>query len=449
MEALDKYGPPVQVARVTKAFQLVDVDGDGSISPAEFELVLNNLNPEAFRGKSLDLLFKAADVDHNGRLDLEEFLNFLMTGDKRGVYMGESETDDSSSSSSSEEEGGSRPEPTPEVPPPDETRPPHITRTRSRSLKHEEPATTIDEMYELLTMREGVIGGKLRLEEFLLFLAECKRDGLGPLIAKLVPQECDTPAEAALKFEPIDLIYLYLLLNEKPDASVQNARDKLATVDKRIYEMDLHEHDERRKFIRDQGLELDSPIGVGTFRKLLELFGGIIGVDEDQILAALAWTRTCRFEMSEAMALTVMNHVFQKMGSGSRVIQEPIEQKDFARMCNALGLVDRREKKGIAYPGSVFNKILKHLPRFLLRRQKIRYYDRPGMLEKKPRKRKHSHKRIVGLTQLSILMEELFKAIPKGYAQFGSPLNLTLRLLSKAAGVADSSKEEGRRFKYA
>lgn len=446
MEALDKYGPPVQVARVTKAFQLVDVDGDGSISPEEFETVLKTLNPEAFRGKSLDLLFNAADADHNGRLDLEEFLNFLMTGDKRGVYLGESETDDSSSSSSSEEEG-SRLEPTPEMPAL-ESRPPHITRTKSRSMKHEEPPTTIDEMYELLTMREGYIGGKLRLEEFLLFVAECKRDGLGPTIAKLVPQECDTPAEEALNLEPIDVIYLYILLREKPGTSVQSAKDKLATVDRRFYDIDLHEHDERRKFIRDQGLELDSPIGVGVFRQLLELLGGIIGVDQSQMLAAFAWTRTCRFEMSEAMAESVMTNVFQKGGSGSRVVQEPIEPKDFSRMCNTLGLVDRKEKKGIAYPGSVFNKILKHLPRFLLRRQKIRYYDRPGMLEKRPRKRKHSHKRIVGLTQLSILMEEFFKAFPKGYARFGSPLNLTLNLLSRAAEDA-ASPDRRSSFKYA
>lgn len=459
MESLEKYGPPVQVARVAKTFQLVDLDGDGSISPEEFEEVLLKLNPETFRGKSLDLLFKAADADHNGRLDLEEFLNFVMVGDKRGVYCGESETDDSSSSSSSEDEG--RPlTPTLEEPPLSPAmgaerpapvrRPEHMSRIRSRSMKHEEPPTTADEMYELLTMREGVIGGKLRLDDFISLLAECKRDGLGPLIAELVLQECETPVDSDSKFEVVDAVYLYMLLRENPDVSVKDAKDRLATVDKHLYGEDLRKHEARHKFIRDQHLELDDPIGFGLFDRLLELLGAIMGVDHAHMLAALAWTRTCRFEMTESMAISVMEKVFEKVGSrGSHVLQQPIEQTDFARMCKAMELVDPKEKKGIAYPGSVFNKIIKHFPRHLLKRKKIRYYDR-GMLETKPRKRKHNHKRILGRTQLSILIEELFKAIPKGFAQFGSPLNLTLVLLSKAADLLEDGAGHGRRrFKYA
>merc|ERR1712048_258044 len=105
-----------------------------------------------------------------------------------------------------------------------------------------------------------------------------------------------------------------------------------------------------------------------------------------------------------------MEDVFLKVGKpGGHILQVPIVQNDFVRMCHAMGIIDRTEKKGLAQgkAGLVFNNIIKHLPRYLLYRAITRYSDR-GKFKKKPRKRKHEHQRILGRTQLSILMEELF-----------------------------------------
>jgi len=99
-----------------------------------------------------------------------------------------------------------------------------------------------------------------------------------------------------------------------------------------------------------------------------------------------------------------------------------------------MGIIDRTEKKGLAQgkAGLVFNNIIKHLPRLLLYRALTRYSDR-GKFEKKPRKRKHGHQRVLGRTQLSILMEEVFKAIPNCYRQWSSPLSLVLMFISKGS----------------
>lgn len=138
----------------------------------------------------------------------------------------------------------------------------------------------------------------------------------------------------------------------------------------------------------------------------------------------------------------VMEYVLLKVGKeGVDILEQPIVQNDFVRMCHAMGLIDPKEKKGLSQGkvALVFNKILKHLPRILKEREVARYYDR-GKHEKRPRKRKHGHTRILGRTQLGILFEETFKAIPNCYPQWGSPLNLVIMCLEKGLESADKSR---------
>merc|ERR1712187_1055466 len=95
-------------------------------------------------------------------------------------------------------------------------------------------------------------------------------------------------------------------------------------------------------------------------------------LDQAHILAAFAWARTCRFEMTEAIATRVMEYVLLKVGKeGAHILEQPIVQNDFVRMCHAMGLIDRKEKKGLSQGkvALVFNKILKHLPRILKERE--------------------------------------------------------------------------------
>merc|ERR1719253_191656 len=61
-------------------------------------------------------------------------------------------------------------------------------RRVERSTKHEEPPTGVQEMYELLTMSDGRVEGKLILEDLVEIFHECKLDGLGPRIPRVLPQ---------------------------------------------------------------------------------------------------------------------------------------------------------------------------------------------------------------------------------------------------------------------
>merc|ERR1712107_55008 len=147
----------------------------------------------------------------------------------------------------------------------------------------------------------------------------------------------------------------------------------------------------------------------------------------------MAWVRTSRFEMPPALAIAVLEYAFLKVTTKHvSIMDQPVSENDFLRFARSCKLIDAKERRGIALGklGILFNKILKHLPRLLLEREVRRYHDRDrAKLKRKPRKRKHRHKVLSGRTQLAVLMEELFKAIPASWTQFRSPLNLVLSFM--------------------
>jgi Ca2+-binding EF-hand superfamily protein len=417
------------------------------------------LQPGKWRNKPLGLLFKAVDTDNSGALDIEELLEMVFGNSSAGV---ESESDPEASSSSSEEEfdnlaltkhgskasalnstlKGVKPG-TPTSPivkgtsrgshsrRSTEHKSGHLSRKLVRSEKYEEPSTTKEELYELLTMTTGVTSGKLKLDDMIETFVESKLDGLGPKLANLITQQVEGDGVPE-DISGVEVLHLYSLVLMKPEATAEEARQCISDVKDECRAIDIRKRPDRQRVIKEKKLALDAPIGFKMFCKLLELLGCMMRIDEPHMLAVFAWTRTNRFEMTETMAVAIMSHVFLKTPKdGGTIMEQPITENDFVRMCYSMNLIDNAEKTGFAHGklGLIFGKLIKNLPRLVLERENRRYRDRDMAKAVKPRKRKHHHRSIIGCTQMAILLEELYKAFPSCRSRWRSPHNLVLHFM--------------------
>lgn len=63
--------------QVLAAFYQFDKDGNGLIEVEELEGVLKKLDGSTFDADSCKALFQAADVNRDGKIDLQEFVQWL------------------------------------------------------------------------------------------------------------------------------------------------------------------------------------------------------------------------------------------------------------------------------------------------------------------------------------------------------------------------------------
>ncbi|CAE7516461.1 Glipr2 [Symbiodinium natans] len=68
-----------EVAKIKKQFKELDVDKDGTLSFEEMKKMLTTLSPKLSEVQ-LQKLFCAADVDQNGKVEMEEFIDFVLNG---------------------------------------------------------------------------------------------------------------------------------------------------------------------------------------------------------------------------------------------------------------------------------------------------------------------------------------------------------------------------------
>nr|WP_033324041.1 EF-hand domain-containing protein [Actinomadura atramentaria] len=67
------------VERYRATFELVDVDGDGRISPAELKGLMAALGQEISDTRAVEVVVQA-DGDRDGRISLEEFAALMEAG---------------------------------------------------------------------------------------------------------------------------------------------------------------------------------------------------------------------------------------------------------------------------------------------------------------------------------------------------------------------------------
>eukprot|EP00933_Yihiella_yeosuensis_P035057 TRINITY_DN2850_c6_g1_i1.p1 TRINITY_DN2850_c6_g1~~TRINITY_DN2850_c6_g1_i1.p1 ORF type:complete len:451 (+),score=87.95 TRINITY_DN2850_c6_g1_i1:100-1452(+) len=395
-----------------------DSDGNGELSLQEFAAVLRTLQPGKWNDESLQHLFKAADKDSNGTLNMKELIDWIFgdRADDADDTSSESDgVDDTSSSSSSDSEAEDARRGLAAV----------LTSQKKkliRSTRHEEKDVTYEEMYELLTMTEGRIGGRLELRDMIQLFDAAKRSGIGAQLARLVPQACDTSDKAEDDVPPAGLGHLFALIQENPAATDRDAEQVILSIKDIIHDVD-------QTSLEAMGLELNATVKFGAFKRLVQMLTATMHVDEAHLLTSFLYVDTNVFQMTEAMGMAVMQKLFMKEASeDTHLLEIPVKSNDFARMCYTADIINEDTSKGIPR-GSiaiVFQNVLSKMPKLLAERERKRKEDR-GDKSKRRRKRSHSHKSIRGRTQLSVLMEALFHALPA--TVFTSPFKLTVMLL--------------------
>ena len=75
MEKQTKYVDETDEELVLRAFKFFDKDNDGKITNSEFKFLLTQM-VDKFSDDELDLLFKECDLDNDGVLDFQDFINF-------------------------------------------------------------------------------------------------------------------------------------------------------------------------------------------------------------------------------------------------------------------------------------------------------------------------------------------------------------------------------------
>ena len=75
MERQTNYVEESEEDLVLRAFKSFDKDHDGKITNYEFKYILTQMG-DKFSQEELDTLFKECDLDINGQLDYQDFINF-------------------------------------------------------------------------------------------------------------------------------------------------------------------------------------------------------------------------------------------------------------------------------------------------------------------------------------------------------------------------------------
>eukprot|EP00928_Gymnodinium_smaydae_P072533 TRINITY_DN55881_c0_g1_i1.p1 TRINITY_DN55881_c0_g1~~TRINITY_DN55881_c0_g1_i1.p1 ORF type:complete len:442 (+),score=106.03 TRINITY_DN55881_c0_g1_i1:66-1391(+) len=430
-------------SQISDAFRRFDINKDGKIQRDEFGALFRFLDESSWADAKLDKLFKVADADASGSIDVNEFLDWVFgktkkkkakKGKKKAAAgrtatppalpskAGDASSSDDDSSSSSDDDGEAEGKAAPKQ------RAPKKQKVR----KPKKPLYTVDELYDLLTMKDGKALGKLTLQELATMFKECREQGIGPTLPLLVPQSEWKDAALSEDVSPLEIGHLYALLDEHPDATAEDAREQVNNVKDICRSMETYN-------VKDIGLDPETAIKKTLFRRLLELLSAATCIDQDQLLAQFAWVQTGRFDLTDVMAEQVMEKVFLRSRENGDLLDEHIKSNDFMRMCHVCELTDNDGKKGIphAQASLFFSNTMRNMAQ--LQNERAEKRARARQKKPKPSKARKAHKSIHGRLHMSLLMEELWKAWPDK-EECTSPLVLTLMLLRRVQdGVAVAS----------
>eukprot|EP00441_Pelagodinium_beii_P019501 CAMPEP_0197682144 /NCGR_PEP_ID=MMETSP1338-20131121/96034_1 /TAXON_ID=43686 ORGANISM="Pelagodinium beii, Strain RCC1491" /NCGR_SAMPLE_ID=MMETSP1338 /ASSEMBLY_ACC=CAM_ASM_000754 /LENGTH=439 /DNA_ID=CAMNT_0043263573 /DNA_START=31 /DNA_END=1347 /DNA_ORIENTATION=+ len=346
---------------LAQAFKKADKNGDGSLTKKEFVVFLRGLDPTWTQKKAMKL-FKAADNDDSGKLDLSEIQVWYK-------------------------------------------------KFKKQSEAEEHPVGE-EGLYNLLQMKENRVMTRVRIGDLCEAFAFCKAGGLGPRVAKLIPQKCGN-ADKAEDLSPLEMAHLWALVNTNREATEEEARLKVYD------EKALCRNAESQTDLEAINIDPDAVVGFGVFIQLLTMLTATMCIERGYIMSAFAWSKCDCFEMPESMAIAVMQRLFLKIPKdGLPILKEKVSSNDFARLCFSMNLVDASGANGIAHGriAILFQDVIKTLPKRLSDRQRLWHQARNAYEDKAKFNDKDSDKKlkrdyISGREELSCLMEALQLAL--------------------------------------
>jgi len=296
------------------------------------------------------------------------------------------------------------------------------------AVRAEEPRTTLDEAWELMTMQFGFVTNQLRVVDFVETYRRCKETGLNQKIVEFVPQ--DLPEDIADAEAPLpdlsaaEFAHLCTTLVDCPDMSDEDVIASLWTVQGEIAQ------DDRQELI----LDADEVLGFALFKRLVGLITFYTHLDEEHILAHLLWAKTGCFEFTKRMACVLMERCFlRRAAPNGSILDQVVQNCDFLKVCSVGGVVGTKAGSGLPYStlSLTFAGTVRKMPELLDARAKVR----AGIRGHKITSRKSipqafsvpvAVRGLAGRTELSVLMDEVFKVTLSG--MYRSPLHMVLSI---------------------
>jgi hypothetical protein len=278
----------------------------------------------------------------------------------------------------------------------------HKEKKLQRSLKKESPPTTDEEMYELMSQTYGRFDGIPEVKEFMDLFHSSKEAGMDARLRQLAPQvstisnskqqqqqetmaksltdvlqaDSATTTEDAEDISPMEIAHLYELLKEKPDATIQEAAEVVASI-KDICRSVVYTP---RMDLSTVGMDGTQGLPYNEFKKLLDILAALMRIDKGQILACMAWAHHERFEMTEGMAEALMEKVFLKnRPAGGYLLEVGIKLRDFMPVCEAAGLIappDEAATSSLPIRPALeilFSSVIRHMPELRSKSEEKRF----------------------------------------------------------------------------
>jgi hypothetical protein len=367
--------------RVQALFKKADANGDGRLNKDEFRAILQLLDHLAWKDANVDKLFEAVDLNKSGFVEAHQLIHWILgdTEDDQAVSDGDSSSSSSDAESDNDEAGVA----TRELIVREKSA--HSMRSIKRAEAHEEPPTTVQELYELLTMRGGRVEGKLQMDDLLDYFHDMRLDGLDVNLPRCVPQSLEIEGKEPEDLSVLEVGHLCEMLIKQPDSSLEDAFLIINTEKAQCRDVDMSTFRFRARSITDAGINPNAPIGFATFDRLLRLVSATMQIDMEHLISVFVWVRTTRFEMTETMAIELMRRAFLKAAAGgSHILATPVSENDFMRLAHTVRIVDSTEKQGIAHGklAILFGNITKQLPALRTAREQKRYTDRGALVKK-------------------------------------------------------------------
>lgn len=395
------------------AFEGADINSDGTLSINEFTALLAQLEPDKWTGDKVALFFRHADKDGSGSVNFAELMRWIFPPrekkeQKEGAPPEHADDDDSATSDSSSESDEEQAEVK------------AILRRKLSPAKKMSKNTDVtllneEELYTFLTLVDGRTGSSLKLQSLLDYFHLCKSAGMGPRLAGLASHnrkgevpEGSEPEDVS----PLELGKLFQLVVNDRKTTVEDARLEIEHVKEECRTL-CAQNGDLESLLEAAGLDGETVVGFGVFKQLISLLVPIMCISRNNLVSCFTWARSGIYQLTESLAIEVLEKLLLKVPKdGKDVLSARVTMNDFQTMLYGLDLVAAPGKPGIQM-GQIaltYGDVLKHMGFHLAERTNLRTIATGGVV--KGRERKHNHRHITGRSQLSILMDGLYEALP-------------------------------------
>jgi len=337
---------------------------------------------------------------------------------------------------------------------------PQPARRTSVSDSTEQKPTSLMEYWEMLVTGDGIVKTSIDAYDLVQAFERSKLKGLDSRLVTFVPMQFADLGEPE-DLSPGEVAHLCMMIIENPTLTVWEARAGLEPVKAACREDEA----------AGEGCWAVAPgstLSYKTFKNLMPMLASIMRIDLQYLVSQLAWLRTGRFEMPNALATVLIEKCVNKpcllgnhgplprnshqtpdalwdslasgvdagvQGPSTEVLSKKFSLDDFVRLCYNAGIVDSTGKSGITYPdmSGLFTRTISRLPD-LLRAHAERVKKPPAGLAK------GRADYYMGRTELEVLMEELHRE-PALQRLHPSPLDMVLRLIQTCAGPRTRPEE--------